>query len=107
MEPGAGGYEDLLDDDYDNERVRTDINPARFQFQAKSVQLPYDSKYTAAPPMPFKEVSAWTPPPCVALAHCELKQLFLCAASRSVVARLQQQIQSKGPQQNHVSSQEC
>ena len=55
-EPGAGGYEDLLDDDYFNENVRTDINSESFQLEEKLIPLPYDTKYAAAPDMPFKEV---------------------------------------------------
>ena len=55
-EPGAGGYGDLLDDDYDNDNVRTDINPEAFQYEAKLIPIPQSTKYQQAPDMPFKEV---------------------------------------------------
>ncbi len=54
-EPGSAGYEDTLDDEYDTSNIRTDINIEQPVLNPKAFTLPYDSKYTSAPELPFKD----------------------------------------------------
>ena len=58
MEPGAGpgaGWADTLDDEYDVESIRKDIDIIQADFIPKSFTLPYTTKYNNAPELPFKD----------------------------------------------------
>eukprot|EP01083_Nonionella_stella_P196453 722831_1 len=54
-EPGALGWEDTLDDEYDNSNIRTDINIIEPTFESKLYSLPHDNRYNAAPSLPFSD----------------------------------------------------
>ena len=59
LEPGAGGpgagWADTLDDDYDVDSIRKDINIVQPRFNAQCYTLPWSTKSNNAPELPFKD----------------------------------------------------